>query len=185
MQVISSMLKLQSRYIKDEEALELFKNSQNRVKSMALIHERIYKSPNLASVNLEDYVKSLTISLFQNYGVNTNNVSFETKIENIAVNMNVAIPLGLIINELISNALKHAFPDNRKGKLLINFHKTNEGVHELIVEDDGIGSSRDLNIDNPETLGLQLMSALTSQLQGKITINSHNGTKVILTFKTK
>jgi two-component sensor histidine kinase len=112
-------------------------------------------------------------------------VSFETKIENIAVNMNVAIPLGLIINELISNALKHAFPDNRKGKLLINFHKTNEGVHELIVEDDGIGSSRDLNIDNPETLGLQLMSALTSQLQGKITINSHNGTKVILTFKTK
>lgn len=182
MQVISSMLKLQSRYIEDEKALELFKNSQNRVKSMALIHERIYKSPDLASVNFEDYTKSLLISLFQNYGVNTNNVVFETHIEGISINMNTAIPLGLIINELISNALKHAFPNDRKGKLIISFSKNIDGKHELIVEDNGRGFKTDLDFNNPDTLGLQLMNALTSQLQGSLKFEGDKGTKVILTF---
>ncbi|MFC1898119.1 PAS domain S-box protein [Candidatus Cloacimonadota bacterium] len=182
MQVISSMLKLQSRYVKDKDALELFKNSQNRVKSMALIHERIYKSPDLASVNFEDYVKSLVVSLFMNYGVNMNNVSFETNIAAIPVNMNQAIPLGLIINELISNALKHAFPNDRKGKLSITFSKNNDDKHELIIKDNGIGFIQDIDVDNPETLGMQLVYALTSQLQGTIDFMKARGTKVILTF---
>jgi len=181
MQVISSMLKLQSRYIEDEKSLELFVNSQDRVKSMAMIHERIYKSPDLASVNFDDYVKSLMISLFQNYRVNTNNVSFESNIDNVAVDMNTAIPLGLIINELISNALKHGFPENREGKLIVSFH-CDDGKHELIVEDNGVGFSNEPDYENPETLGLQLMNALTSQLQGILKFNGTKGTKVTLTF---
>jgi PAS domain S-box-containing protein len=182
MQIISSMLKLQSRYIDDEKALELFKNSQNRVKSMALIHERIYKSPDLASVNFEDYVKSLGVSLFLNYGVNTNNVSFETQVDSVSVNMNTAIPLGLIINELISNALKHAFPQNRKGKLKISFSRNADGKHKLIVEDNGVGIKQDIDLNEAETLGMQLVNALTSQLQGSLKIINENGTKVRLTF---
>ncbi len=181
MQVISSMLKLQSRYIDDKKALELFKNSQDRVKSMALIHERIYNSPDLASVNFEEYVRNLAHNLFVSSRINSNNVVLEIDIKNIAVNMNKAVPLGLIINELISNALKHAFPNERKGKLSISIKKKKDKF-ELIVADDGVGCKKDLEFEKADTLGLQLVHALTQQLKGELQFNSGNGTRFILTF---
>ncbi|HHE65371.1 MAG TPA: response regulator, partial [Bacteroidetes bacterium] len=178
MQVISSMLKLQSRYIDDKKALELFKNSQDRVKSMALIHERIYNSPDLASVNFEEYVRNLAHNLFVSSRINSNNVVLEIDIKNIAVNMNKAVPLGLIINELISNALKHAFPNERKGKLSISIKKKKDKF-ELIVADDGVGCKKDLEFEKADTLGLQLVHALTQQLKGELQFNSGNGTRFI------
>ena len=181
MQVISSMLKLQSRFIENEKDLELFKNSQNRVKSMAMIHERIYKSKDLASVNFDDYVKNLAMSLFANYGVNSRNVELDTDIEEINVDMNTAIPLGLIINELISNALKHAFPENRQGTLKIVFRKNESGQHVLIVEDTGVGFNY-IDMQNPQTLGLQLVNALSAQLHGVLEVENKKGTKFTLTY---
>ncbi len=182
MQVISSMLKLQSRYITDKKALELFKNSQDRVKSMALIHERIYRSPDLASVNFDNYVRSLSRNLFINYGISGANIELQVNIDDISVNMNAAIPLGLIINELISNALKHAFPANSKGKLIINFSKDTSGQYKLEVLDNGVGCGQ-IELEDPKTLGMQLISALTSQLQGEMTCTSEQGTKFTLTFQ--
>jgi PAS domain S-box-containing protein len=181
MQVISSMLKLQSRYIDDEKALKLFKNSQNRVKSMALIHERIYNSNDLASVNFEEYVQNLARNLFTSSRINSNKVVLDMDIKNIKVNMNKAVPLGLIINELISNALKHAFPNERKGKLTVSIKKKKDKF-ELIVADDGIGCEKDLNLKTPDSLGLQLVLALTEQLRGKLEFVSDNGAKFTVTF---
>lgn len=181
MQVISSMLKLQSRYIQDEQAQEIFTNSQNRVKSMALIHERIYKSEDLASVNFEEYVRSLTSSLFANSGISGSRVSLQLNIKDINVNMNKAIPLGLIINELISNSFKHAFPDERKGLLSVSLTREKD-KYRLIIADDGVGCPQDLNIQDPSTLGLQLINALAAQLHGKTSFISDGGTKFIMEF---
>jgi len=181
MQVISSMLKLQSRHIDDKKALELFKNSQDRVKSMALIHERIYNSPDLASVNFEEYVQNLAHNLFISRRISSNKVVLDMNIKNVTVNMNKAVPLGLIINELISNALKHAFPNERKGKLTVSIKKKKDKF-ELIVADDGIGYAKDLNLKTPDSLGMQLVLALTEQLRGTIDFKRAGGTKVIITF---
>ena len=181
MQVISSMLKLQSRFIEDKKALGLFKNSQNRVKSMALIHERIYMSKDLASVNFEEYVQNLARNLFVNNRISSNNVVLEMDIIDVNVNMNKAVPLGLIINELISNSLKHAFPEGRKGVLTVSI-KMQGDKFEMIVADDGIGSKKDLNVENPVTLGLELINALSAQLHGEMKYVSDKGTKFILTF---
>ena len=181
MQVISSMLKLQSRFIDDNKALELFKNSQNRVKSMALIHERIYMSKDLASVNFEEYVQNLARNLFVNNRISSNNVALELDIKDVNVDMNKAVPLGLIINELISNSLKHAFPDGRKGVLTVSM-KMQDDKFELIIADDGVGSDKDLNLENPDTLGMELISALSTQLYGEMKFIPGKGTKFILSF---
>jgi PAS domain S-box-containing protein len=182
MQVISSMLKLQASRIKDAKVLDLFRNSQNRVKSMALIHERIYRSPDLASVDIEDYIRNLTRFLFINCNCDINKINLNVEVEKISVDMNKAIPLGLIINELISNVLKHAFPENGKGSLNIKFFKDKQGFHVLEVSDDGIGCDANLVLKNPQTLGLQLVHSLTDQLQGKLDFDSQNGTKFTIRF---
>jgi PAS domain S-box-containing protein len=182
MQIISSLLKLQAGYVKDEEALELFQNSQNRVKSMSLIHEKIYRSKDLASVDFEDYVKSLSYNLFSNYGINTNKVLLELKVAKHSIDMNKAIPCGLIVNELLSNSLKHAFPKGKSGKIVVGLSINENDEFELTVEDNGIGMQQEINLDNLDSLGLQLIDALTSQLKGKITFDSNNGMKTKLVF---
>jgi PAS domain S-box-containing protein len=181
MQVISSMLKMQSRFVKDEEALELFRDSENRVKSMAIIHERIYRSPDLASVDFESYVRKLSKSLFANCDLCSDRVKLILDIENVTINMNQAIPLGLIINELMSNTLKYAFPNIRTGKLIVSIKKEGEAT-KLEISDDGVGFDEKYDFTNPETLGLQLVNALASQLQGSIKFENDKGAKVTLTF---
>ncbi len=182
MQIISSLLKLQAGYVKDEEALELFKNSQNRVKSMSLIHEKIYRSKDLASVDFEDYVKSLSYNLFSDYGINTNKVHLELKVAKHSIDMNKAIPCGLIVNELLSNSLKHAFPKGKSGKVIVGLLINQNDEFELTVEDNGIGMKKEIDLDNLDSLGLQLIDALTSQLKGKISFESNNGMKTKLVF---
>jgi two-component sensor histidine kinase len=157
----------------------MLKESQNRIKSMALIHENLYKSENLASIDPKGYIKSLVDDLIKSYGV-THIVS---KIEagDISLGIDIAIPCGLIINELVSNALKHAFPD-RRGEITVSLRSNNENI-ELIVRDNGVGIPEDVDFRKTETLGLSLVSILAEgQLDGTVTVTREGGTAFYITF---
>ena len=189
MQVISSMLKLQSRYIRDDHDLKLFNDSCHRVKSMSLIHEKLYQSKDLTSIDFADYVKSLTIHLFSSFGIDVSIIKFIINIKSVLLNINMAIPCGLIVNELITNSLKYAFPDNRKGEISINLKtepciETPEGkIYSLIVSDNGIGIPADIDFENTDSFGLQLVNTLIHQLHANIEIDRKSGTSFKIVFK--
>ncbi len=180
--VISSLLSLQSQYIKDKYDLDLFKESQNRAKSMALIHERLYRSTDLKSINFGDYIQTLATDLFETYVTDPDRIKLNMNLENEMVDINTTVPLGLIVNELITNSMKHAFNDDIEGEIKIKFQKKNDKF-TLIVEDTGIGFPDDLDFKNTESLGLQLVNSLTNQIDGKIELDAHHGTKFKITFK--
>jgi PAS domain S-box-containing protein len=181
LQVISSLLNLQSAYIDDCQYREMFKESQNRVKSMSLIHEKLYQSENLANIDFEEYVRALTNGLIRSYGINTDKVSLEVEVDNVSLGIDTAIPCGLIINELVSNSLKHAFPGG-KGEILVSLH-SNNGITELTVKDNGVGIPEDIHIKNTTSLGLRLVCILAQdQLNGNITLMRTNGTEFRITF---
>lgn len=182
LQVISSLLYLQSKDIKDKDVLEMFKESQNRVKSMALAHEKLYRSKDMERVDTGEYIKDLANYLFQSYSIDSKVIGLNIKAENILLGIDVAIPCGFIINELITNSLKHAFPDGRKGELCIDFHSENNKFI-LAIGDNGIGLPEDLDIRNTETLGLKLVTTLVEQIRGNIELDRSNGTKFKITFK--
>ena len=181
MQVIMSLLRLQTNYITDKHAKSLFKDSKSRVASMALIHEKLYKSKNLSSIDFNEYLRDLTQTLIQSYNIGHKMIRFELKIENVFLNINQAIPCGLIINELVTNSLKYAFPGNIKGKIAIDFH-LNKDQYSLIVYDNGVGISADTVLENPKTLGLQLVNALIQQLHGTLELKRKNGTAFNICF---
>ena len=179
LQIISSLLNLQSGYIQDPQAGELFKESRNRVKSMALIHERLYQSKDLARIDFAEYVRNLTTHLFRSYGVTARAVSLQIAVDNILLDIDTAIPCGLIINELVTNSLKYAFPPGLEGEIRIGLHRESNGQLALNVSDNGTGLSPDFDFQKTESLGLQLVNTLTDQLQGQIEIERQGGT----TFK--
>ena len=193
MQIISSLLNLQSRYLDDEGALNLLKESQGRIKAMALVHEKLYQSDSLARINFDEYVKSLINELYRSYRINKNLLNINIEIEEIYLDIDAAIPCSLIINELISNILKHAFPDihnpetnpfsdeKNGGNIYMKLSK-NEDRFRLIISDDGIGLPRDIDLNNTKTLGLQLVNALVDQLNGTIEVQRYNGTKYVINF---
>lgn len=181
LQVISSLLKLQCASIKDQQTLAIFRESQNRIESMALIHEQLYQSKDLSCIDFDKYIYNLVVNLFCAYEVNTNNINFEINVSKVFLNINAAIPCGLIVNELIANSLKYAFPSNNKGEININFTASDSNF-VLIVKDDGIGFPKDLDFLDTQTLGLQLVVALTEQLEGKIEINKERGTEFKIAF---
>ncbi|MCD1295452.1 hypothetical protein CUJ83_10620 [Methanocella sp. CWC-04] len=186
LQIISSLLNLQSGYVKDREALGMFRESQNRVKSMALIHEKLYLSKDLAKIDFAEYIRSLTNNLFHSYGAYKNNITLKTKINRVSLGIDTAIPCGLIINELVSNSLKYAFPRGRSGEVWIELNRdyTEEGITFILkVGDNGIGFPGGLDFKNTETLGLQLVNTLSCQLGGTIELNRENGTEFIITFQ--
>jgi PAS domain S-box-containing protein len=211
MQVISSLLSLQSRYIEDENYLAIFRESQNRVKSMAMIHEGLYKSHNLARINFEEYIHNLIYGLFSSYGIDGNVIKTKVNLDKILLDVDTAIPLGLILNELISNSLKHAFPqysqnsknvtfinpaaescnstnvqfihpEKIKGEINISLSQ-NDGMLKLIVGDNGVGFPENVNFRDTESLGLQLVNTLVDQLRGEIELEKDNGTKFTLNLK--
>jgi len=183
MQVIISMLNLQSEYTKDEKYLKIFKDSQNRIESMALIHEKLYRSGNLAKVDFKDYIRSLTDELFRFHG-RVNDISFKIEAEDIFFDIDTAIPCGLIINELVSNSLKHAFPNGREGEIKIALRSTDRDEIELTISDNGIGIPESLDFRNTDTLGLHLVTILVEhELQGKIELNRDKGTEFKIKFK--
>lgn len=160
MQIISSLLNLQSSFIEDEEIENILKDSQSRVKSMALVHEKLYQADDLAQINAAEYIRSLTTSMFHNYSVHPG-VELILDVGDVFFNIDTAVPLGLVINELVSNSLKYAFPDDRTGKIQISLKQSSEeGKYILIVEDDGVGFPEDVDFLNSPSLGLQLVKPL-------------------------
>jgi|GEM_PF-2119716 len=186
LQVISSLLSLQSRYSQDKETVEMFRESQERIRSMALIHEKLYQSESLIHVDFVEYIKGLVNSLYRSYKMDPNKASLEIAVENISLDIDSAVPCGLIINELVSNVLKHAFPPSwmGKGKIKVSMHPTEDKMLELIVEDNGVGWPKDLDFRKTESLGLRLITILVEdQLNGKITLDKSGGTKFRIMFK--
>jgi two-component sensor histidine kinase len=181
MQVISSLLNLQSGYISDAQALEIFQDSQNRVRSMALIHEKLYRSKNLAEIDLGEYVNDLVTHLFRSYKADGKGITLKVQAEDVHLGIDMAVPCGLIINELISNALKHAFPNGRQGEILVELQKNQQQV-SLHVSDNGIGFPADLDFQNTGSLGLQLVNTLVGQLDGTIELQNGSGTAFKISF---
>jgi PAS domain S-box-containing protein len=176
LQVISSLLYLQSKNIKDEQALEMFQDSQNRVRSMSLVHERLYQSQDLARVDFAEYVRNLANHLFRSYGVNTNIIQLKINVDEVFLGVDMAIPCGLIINELVSNSLKHAFPEGRVGKIHIELCADDESQFTLMVSDNGVGFPENLGFRDTGSLGLQLVNTLVDQLEGAIELDRRSGT---------
>ena len=182
LQIISSLLKLQSGYIKDKEALEMLGESRNRIQSMAIVHQKLYQSKDLSKIDFSEYIRHLLAHLFQVYKVDNNTIALRIHAQNIKIGVDTAIPCGLIINELVSNSLKHAFPDGRKGNIEIEMKELNPGNFVLEVSDDGIGFPKELDFRNTLSLGLQLIITLAEQLDGTIDKQNVNGTRFILKF---
>ncbi|RPI66271.1 MAG: hypothetical protein EHM47_17040, partial [Ignavibacteriales bacterium] len=175
LQIIISILNLQSYYIKDPQALEIFRQSQNRIRSMALIHEKLYKTENLNSINLGNYVSDVVRHLYSTYSTNKDVVDISLDLDNIYLDSNTAISFGLILNELVSNSLKYAFPGDRKGNIKIIARK--ESPNMLFeLSDNGVGFPSDIDFRNTTSLGLQLVNTLVDQLNGELVMSNKQGT---------
>lgn len=181
MQIISSLLNLQIQYEDVDETVGVLKDSQGRVKSMAMVHEKLYQSGSFSKINFKDYLTNLLSDIFYSYGIKKGDISWELDIGDLNINIDTAIPLGLIINELVTNSVKYAFPDS-KGVIIIKL-KENDGRLELLVKDNGIGIPENVGIENTDTLGLQLVNNLTNQLDGKIELDRSHGTEFKISFK--
>ncbi len=180
--IISSLLNLQSRQIKDKASKDIFKESQNRARSMALIHERLYQSTDLKRIDFGDYIGSLSKELFHTYAGDLGHIELKVNVDDIFLDINTAIPLGLIVNELITNSLKHAFPEGKMGEINIDFHPQDDHF-EFSVKDNGIGFPKDLDFHNTNSLGMQMVTSLTDQIDGEIELNRSQGTEFKITFK--
>lgn len=176
LQIIISLLNLQARYITDENTLAAIRESQNRIRAMALVHERLYSSEEISSITFRDYVTFLVTSLFRFYGVDTRRVSPVIAMEDLPIEIDMAIPLGLIMTELVSNSLKYAFPGGRKGEIHISGSRENDNSYRFIVKDNGVGFPATLDWKNPDSLGLRLVNSLVTQLNGTIELDRTGGT---------
>ena len=184
MQVIASLLKLQADSIEDDQVKDVLKESQSRVYAMSVAHEILHGSENLSKIDLKSYLSKITTSIFQTYSVNQSRVVLKTDVEEVPININQASPIGLITNELISNSLKYAFPDERKGEIFVGL-KNLDRDFELIFKDDGIGIPKGFDWKNSSTLGIRLVRTLVeNQLDGTIDMENTSGTKFKIRFKT-
>jgi PAS domain S-box-containing protein len=182
LQVISGLLNLQSHYINDEEVRTIYKESQNRIKTMALIHEELYQREDLARINLADYIQGLTDNLMVSYSIKGNRVKLTLDLVDADIAIDTAIPCGLIVNELVSNALKHAFPGRKKGEVKVSLDRFNEEQYELMISDNGVGLPDGLDAMKTGSLGLRLVSVLAEQLGSELQVERDQGTTFRLTF---
>jgi len=180
MQVISSLLSLQSSFVKDEFDVELFRESQLRVKSMAMVHEQLYRSETLSKIEFGEYLRLLASGLLRAY--QHTDIALRTEVEDVRFGVDTAIPCGLIVNELVTNAIKHAFPDGRDGEIAVAVARNADKTCCLSVSDNGIGIPADVDFSEGNTLGVNLVHALTEQLEGTILIERTRGTRVTITF---
>ncbi|OAI07526.1 PAS domain S-box protein [Methylomonas methanica] len=181
LQVVSSLINLQARNVKNAETVELLKQSADRIKAMALLHEKLYHSKDLARIDFNEYIRSLADHLLYGYGDRSGNIAISMSIDNVFLDVDTAIPCGLIISELLSNALKHAFPDDRSGEIGISF-RHDDGTLILVISDDGIGFPAGLDFKKSTSLGLQLVNSLTNQLMGDMTLDRQHGSRFTLRF---
>ena len=181
--VVCSLFYLESTYAQDERVVVLLQEAQDRVRTMALVHESLYRSENLAAVNFGDYTRSLLESLFRSYGSLSQRVHLRTDLEGVLLTVETAIPCGLILNELVTNCLKHAFPAAQTGEICVRLRRQEDGRCLLSVTDTGIGVPPDLNTQKGLSLGLRILRSLTGQLEGKLEIYPTNpGTEARLSF---
>jgi PAS domain S-box-containing protein len=182
MQIVSSLLELQSDAIDDTVLLAPFRDSQDRIRSMALIHETLYQSQDLARVDLARYIHTLSAQLVRSYTVDPQRITIRIQVEPVILDIDQAIPCGLILNELLSNAFKYAFPQGRTGEVHVELHADTAQQAALVVRDNGIGFPDTIDFRHTESLGLQLVAMLTEQLQGTIALQRAGGTIFTLTF---
>ncbi len=185
LQVMSSLIKLQSRYIKDEKMLEILKETGGRIQSMAIVHTKIYNSKDYEFIHFGEYARNLIENFQTTYGYKLRNVRFDIDIGDLKLNIDTAIPCGLIINELVSNAVKYAFPDGRAGTITVAVKHLKDNFYNLIVKDDGIGVTEGVDIKKSDSLGIQLVTLLSRQLNGSIEVNTapDKGTRFTITFE--
>ncbi len=184
LQIITSLLYLQAKQVKNQQTFSMFQESQNRVKSMALIHEKLYQAPDLAHIDFGDYIRNLTNHLFRSYGVSSSYINLKIETNHILLNIDVAILCGLIINELVSNALKYAFPQEShpSGNICIGLQRDESGQITLTTHDNGLGFPAEVDFKHPATLGLQLVNNLVKQLNGTIELESNQETTFKICF---
>jgi two-component sensor histidine kinase len=184
LQILISLINLQSRNIQDENVQVALKETQNRVRAMSLVHEKLYQSDSLTHIDFSDYIRYLVTQLYGYYGVDSQRVTLKLDIKKIMVNINTAIPIGLMINELASNSLKHAFPDRREGEIFIAI-KQETPMLSIIYTDNGVGIPADFDWRNAKSLGLRLIVSLVEQLFGTIDLDRTQGTKFTIVVKEK
>ena len=184
MQVISSLLRLQERKVKDKDSAALLKDSQNRIQSMALVYNKLYRSENLAGIDMTEYINELAQGLVKSYAVSPSRITVQVAPGGVFLEVDLAIPCGMVVNELVTNSLKYAFPDNREGQIFISLKENPDHFLELIVSDDGVGIPENFNPDNTATLGIKLVSNLVrDQLGGKMELTRSPGTTFRITFR--
>jgi two-component sensor histidine kinase len=184
LQVISSLLNLQTLAIDDKQMLGVLQDIQNRIRSISLVHEKLYQSKDLLNINLRDYIGELAHALLRSFEGSKSRISFALDIDDVFISLNSITTCGLIINELVSNSLKYAFPNSREGEIRIALHAMNGDEIELRISDNGIGLPESLDFQNPQTLGLKLVRKLVEdQLRGKIELKGEKGTDFLVTFK--
>jgi two-component sensor histidine kinase len=182
--VISSMLDLQARRIEDERLKAAFQESQTRISSMGFIHETLYQSENLAAINLKQYVSGLVKSLSGIYGAAAARIAVRVEAEDTSLGIDQSVPCGLLINELTTNAFKHAFPDGAPGEVRIEARSASDNEIILIISDNGVGLSEDIDLRKTETLGLLLVTTLVDdQLKGTLEVSREKGTQFTIRFK--
>ncbi len=183
LQIISALLELQSESIPNGKTRSAFRESQDRIKSMALVHQKLYMSEDLAQIDFAGYIKSLTDYLYRAYEGETDRIRMSFDLEGVSLGIDEAVPCGLLVNELVSNSLKHACPDCRKGEISVSLCESDDGLVTIEISDNGVGLPSGLDFHDSETLGLQLVNMLTRQLGGEIDINGDEGVSIMLRFK--
>ncbi|MDR3610808.1 MAG: histidine kinase dimerization/phosphoacceptor domain -containing protein [Ignavibacteriaceae bacterium] len=184
LQVISSLLRIKSDLVENDDMKNILEDMGNRIQTIALVHQKLYQSKSLSHIDLKDFITDLSSLLMSSYSLYQKKVIIELFLDSIVVSIDKAIPCGLIINELISNSLKYAFPGDRKGRIMIHLHKSDDGTTEINISDDGIGIPDDNKFMEMNTLGMLLLKSIAEeQLQGKLSIETNNGVSSTIRFK--
>lgn len=182
MQVIISLLNLQAEYVQDAKLFEIFGETQNRIRSMALIHDKLFRSKRMSSVDFGSYINTLILEIYNFYKLDTSRIRVHQDVANVRLDIGKAIPCGLIVNELVTNAMKYAFPDKREGDIWITGSTIDEQTARIEIRDNGIGMDNDIIFEETQSMGLRIVRILTEQLDGSVTITREKGTHFILTF---
>ncbi len=185
LQIISSLLSLQEMNLKDPAAAAALRESKNRVLAMSFIHEKLYQDKDLSKVNLGDYIQNLVTHLFKSYALAPGKVQLKIEVKETFMNFKTAIYLGLIVNELVTNSLKHAFPGERKGTIEVYLDRINEEEDKniLIFRDNGVGIPGSVDLQHPNSLGMQIIHTLVKQIHGDIAMDRKEGTAFTIRFK--
>lgn len=181
--IVSSLLRLQSRYAADEFHKKMFMDAENRIRSMAVAHEKLYQSENLGSLKMSEYVGSLVDHLAVSSKTLGTRIVLHKIVDDLSLNMETVIPLGIILTEVVLNALQHGFPEGREGTITISLLATGDQGFELIVKDNGVGIPEDFDLANPKSFGLRLVNVFARQMNGTVQINNSGGTEFRVQFR--